>query len=390
MLKKTLVVCFVFLILLQMPSIAIGASAEESENRLFADNVGWFYSQDDMEMVGKPTDYLLYEKEEDGFYRFWYRFSAPPSTSLSSYNFFDIKHSANMRSKIYHLMDYSGGISMNGTNGFEVGIQSKYANDTDYNSVFALNEIRYGQRVSFAMDIFADWGFKYFNKCYAVLRCKDLFSDYEIYYLIGWYDLSSCEPYKRLSLYFDIKNNTGYTLQPVGIYFYQKPTEGIRLGGTLGIGNFKYHVFTESEENLLDFSNSLENSLLEVQENEKEESNSQGNASVDALESVIPDKSEGFINGMSSLISAMSYNGTEAKWMFPELYIPEIPGVINKTQLTDSEMEIDFGYWVQQMPSDVLELIRIVLTIALVIYCFKELYGTISYVLTLKKDGGTE
>lgn len=85
----------------------------------------------------------------------------------------------------------------------------------------------------------------------------------------------------------------------------------------------------------------------------------------------------------------MSYSGTQCAWTFPALYLPEIPGVMSRTQLT-SEKPIDFAYWVNQIPSDVLLLVRSVLTIALIGYCFKEFYGVIEYVLTMRGGGNNE
>ena len=84
----------------------------------------------------------------------------------------------------------------------------------------------------------------------------------------------------------------------------------------------------------------------------------------------------------------MSYSGTNCSWTFPAITLPAIPGVMDSVQLT-SEQPIDFTYWVNQIPANLLLLIQSLLTIALIIYCFKEVYGTISYVLTLR-GGGSE
>ena len=85
----------------------------------------------------------------------------------------------------------------------------------------------------------------------------------------------------------------------------------------------------------------------------------------------------------------MSYSGTDAKLPVPAITIPAIPGVMDAIQLTD-ELYVDFGYWVQQLPSGVLELVQILCTIALIVYCFKELYGMIAYAMTLKGGGSSE
>lgn len=127
----------------------------------------------------------------------------------------------------------------------------------------------------------------------------------------------------------------------------------------------------------------------QLQENEKNEAESSGQGSVDDVSRAIEDKSAGFISAISNLVGSMSYNGTACAWSFPAIKLPAIEGVMAETQLTE-EMPIDFEFWVNKIPSNILLLIRSILTIALIGYCFKELYGTISYVLTLKGGGNNE
>ena len=50
--------------------------------------------------------------------------------------------------------------------------------------------------------------------------------------------------------------------------------------------------------------------------------------------------------------------------------------------------QIDFGFWVAKIPGPVLTLVQVVLTIALIVFAFKELYRILSYAMTLK--GGSE
>ena len=127
--------------------------------------------------------------------------------------------------------------------------------------------------------------------------------------------------------------------------------------------------------------------LLAQPEQEKNEANSSGNDGVGELTGVIPDYSSGFISGMNKLATSLSYNGTECKWTFPQLYIPAMEGVTSEIPLTDGEWEIDIGSWVQKLPSTILKIIQIVLTVALILYCVKELYDTVQYGLTLKSGG---
>lgn len=127
----------------------------------------------------------------------------------------------------------------------------------------------------------------------------------------------------------------------------------------------------------------------QIQQNEKNETQTQGQSSVDDLSGAVEDKSEGFISSIGNLVSAMSYNGTECAWSFPEVKLPAISGVMAETKLIDSQ-PIDFAYWVNKIPANILLVVRSLLTIGLIVYCFKELYSTISYVLTLKGGGDSE
>ena len=127
----------------------------------------------------------------------------------------------------------------------------------------------------------------------------------------------------------------------------------------------------------------------DLAEKEKTETQNQGEGSVNDVSGAIEDKSAGFISSIGNLVSAMSYNGTSCAWKFPALKLPAIDGVIPEIKLSD-EKPIDFEYWVNKIPSNILLLVRSVLTIALIVYCFKELYNTISYVLTLKGGGNDE
>lgn len=129
--------------------------------------------------------------------------------------------------------------------------------------------------------------------------------------------------------------------------------------------------------------------LNESKEEERQEVTTQGGNSVSQGSDAIQNSGQGFSDGLGGLVSSMSYSGTECKWTFPEVRMPAIKGVMKETVLIE-EQPIDFGVWIDAIPSNIMLLIRSVLTGALIIYCFKELYGTISYVLTLKGSGVNE
>lgn len=122
---------------------------------------------------------------------------------------------------------------------------------------------------------------------------------------------------------------------------------------------------------------------------EEDAANQQGQESIDDATSAIPNNSAGFIAGINALASSMAYTGTEAKWNFPAIKMPAISGVMDELVLSDN-MEIDFSYWVQSLPSNILQVVQIICTAALIVYCFKEVYSQISYALTQKGGGADE
>lgn len=126
------------------------------------------------------------------------------------------------------------------------------------------------------------------------------------------------------------------------------------------------------------------------QEQEKQSASDTGSDLVDQLTGVIPDYSEGFTTALTDFASNFSYDGTEAILRIPQIRFPEIPSNRRGTPLVRSfvmleEQEVDFSEFAAMMPESVLTLVRCLLTVALIIFCFKELYDTISYILTLRK-----
>lgn len=145
----------------------------------------------------------------------------------------------------------------------------------------------------------------------------------------------------------------------------------------------------QTNEKLDELPGEIGNEFQDIIDKENQEASDAGDSAAGELMDIIPNESEGFMTAIQSLVSSMSYNGTEAKLPIPAIVLPEISGVMDELQLTD-ELEIDFGYWIEKLPSDILQLVRILCTIALIGYCFKELYSTISYAMTLKGGGGGE
>lgn len=187
-----------------------------------------------------------------------------------------------------------------------------------------------------------------------------------------------------------------YSLNSSSLYYY----EGYQVFGNYGniTSDFASSFFTvvygdtkkeiEEQEESNTWLEKIFDLIKGSSEQEKQEAQTQGNQSTSDATTAITDNSQGFIDSLGGLASSMSYSGTNCSWTFPAITLPAIPGVMDSVQLT-SEQPIDFTYWVNQIPANLLLLIQSLLTIALIIYCFKEVYGTISYVLTLR-GGGSE
>ena len=125
------------------------------------------------------------------------------------------------------------------------------------------------------------------------------------------------------------------------------------------------------------------NYLSQSEERQKNQAQIQGNDSISQGTTSIDDKGGGFSDSLGGLVSSMSYNGTECAWEFPTIKLPSVPGVMDEVVLVQKQ-PIDFAKWVNAIPSGILLVVQSLLTIGLIVYCFKELYDTISYVLTLR------
>lgn len=147
----------------------------------------------------------------------------------------------------------------------------------------------------------------------------------------------------------------------------------------------------QNTQDIINNNNANTESIIQneqnLQENEKNEANEGGNSGVNQLEQLIPNESDGFISAFQGLISAASYNGTECNWTLPSIKLPAIDGVMDEIVLTE-DMEIDFEFWIDKIPTSIMMIVKSLLTAAIMVFGFKELYSLISYILTLKGGGG--
>lgn len=122
-------------------------------------------------------------------------------------------------------------------------------------------------------------------------------------------------------------------------------------------------------------------------ENEKNQASSGGNDNVNDLLDVIPDYSDGFVTALEDFADAFSYEGTACVLTIPGITIPAVSDLIPEFELLPTSV-----YNVESLfslfPENIVLLVQSLLTIALIGYCFKELYDTVSYFLTLRKGDG--
>lgn len=191
---------------------------------------------------------------------------------------------------------------------------------------------------------------------------------------------------------------SGY--QPESLFTFQYSETSVLYESILAmansLGSTTQQITDNADKNAQDIQENQDQNTQDIidnqnqlQQNEKDEAQQSGEGSVDNVSGAIEDKSAGFISSLGDLIQTMSYTGTECAWKFPAIKLPAIEGVMPEYTLTE-EKPIDFEFWVNKIPGQILVLIRSLLTIALIVYCFKELYSTISYVLTLKGGGNSE
>lgn len=161
------------------------------------------------------------------------------------------------------------------------------------------------------------------------------------------------------------------------------------IEGLLEDANIKLDGIWDEQKESNNWLEKIFNFLEEKDEKDKEAATQQGNQSTADIDNMITDDSAGFVDSLGGLTSSMSYTGTNCSWTFPTVKLPTISGVMDEVTLVESQ-EIDFTYWVNSIPSGILLLIQSVCTVALIVFCFKELYGAISYALTLKGGGNSE
>ena len=125
-------------------------------------------------------------------------------------------------------------------------------------------------------------------------------------------------------------------------------------------------------------------------ENEKQEATDTGADGVGDISSVIPDDTQALTTAFKKLTASMTHTNTTAKLNFPGIKIPALKPFTDTETVLLGEQEINFEEYIKLIPDKILLLVQSLGTIALILFCFKELYSQISYVLTLRGGGADE
>lgn len=204
--------------------------------------------------------------------------------------------------------------------------------------------------------------------------------------------------------YADLAFDTSVTDVPFDGSFSFRPPEGtcyvrpyIRFSSTLptyAMVNLVNQGFSLSfNSNMIADNSDTQKQILDkldkMQENEKQEANSQGQAGIDDISGAIPDYTEELKAAFADLAGSLQYNGTEAKIDIPEVTLPGLEGLYDGFTVMEPQT-LDFEVYIDMMPSGLMLLVQSLLTIALILFCAKELYGLISYILTLRGGGSNE
>ena len=134
--------------------------------------------------------------------------------------------------------------------------------------------------------------------------------------------------------------------------------------------------------NLGDVNDKLDE-ILDQPAQEKEDANQAGKDAIKDVISVVPDHSDDLVDAFSGLASSMSYNGTVAKLDIPAVNMPGLDGLFDGFTVMEPQT-IDFEVYFDMLPDELLLLVQSLFTAALIVYCFKELYSTIQYCMTLR------
>lgn len=117
--------------------------------------------------------------------------------------------------------------------------------------------------------------------------------------------------------------------------------------------------------------------------------NNKGGGAVDTVMEAINLNVDVYGGALNSLVSAVSYSGTDAVLPIPAIKIPAFDVTGGEIELLSAQ-SYDFSEAINMVPASIMLLVRSLLTAALIWFSVKELVGYIQYFLTLRGGGVDE
>lgn len=165
------------------------------------------------------------------------------------------------------------------------------------------------------------------------------------------------------------------------------PKIHISLDGYPDSGTFSgdYYKYLQFQLVVNSFSMTKDGSTVaEYEKKEAENSASDVEEQSEQAQSQVTGAIDNTISSLNTLGSAMSTTSTSVNsWTLPAMYIPAT-SVTPRIELS-GEKQIDFASWINAIPPNILTLIQLVCSIALFMYCGKEIIDIISVLLNNRK-----
>lgn len=350
MFKKTkviicLLLCVVFTALFCVPASALTTTTSYSKDCSYISEFGY-----------KITKLVI---EADNY------FNANPTIQFNSYGDED-------RMRICFVDDGGGGANASGQFKFKFTIELQ---NTKYSSLAFDMLIK---NYFLGTDLEA-----YYNQMYQTIKPVNGSGQYN--WISGW---EQQNPYKEIIGKVNDRSDGKLIEKHYSIGYPDEGKTAVKYIFCFGVT-----LNTVSELTLVFDDFEIEDKYAE-QNYEENSANTSGNDSVNALGSAVPDKSADLLASFSKLTKSMVHDEAVCNIKFPQIKVPALgegDGTFFGETVLYNGGNVDMAYYVNLIPSDVLTVIRSVLTVALILFCFKELYGFIEYALTLNKTkGGTD
>lgn len=246
-------------------------------------------------------------------------------------------------------------------------------------------------------------------------------------YVIGGYDVLTDWTYENVGYYSASRSGGGHTQQTTPTVANVSGFNGINVNYTAGvlghlytsyvcsfrvrclkssnyfylyIKNIDLRVISPSEkaaQSVIDNQDKNTQAIIdnekELQENEKNEANSTGNEGVGEVTNAIPDYSSNLLEAFNKLTAPMIHEKTDCLIDFPEITVPSMNMSVMGVPITTpnvtllEEQQINIETMAEKIPNSIMIVVKALLSIALYIFCYKEFYSIVEYIMTLKGAG---